>query len=52
MVNKKSVTYRQIIFELKQIATERHKSFSPQVIVTDFESGVLPVVKTEVSVLC
>ncbi|CAF0960239.1 unnamed protein product [Adineta steineri] len=39
MVNKKSVTYRQIFFELKQKAAERNKSFSPQLILTDFESG-------------
>ncbi|CAF3239279.1 unnamed protein product [Rotaria sp. Silwood2] len=43
MINKKGTTYRQIFFELKQIAAERHKDFSPQLILTDFESGVLPV---------
>ena len=50
MVNKKGVTYRQIFFELKQKASERNKIFSPQVILTDFESGLLPVVKTEVRI--
>jgi len=52
MINKKGTSYRQIFFELRQIAAERHKVFSPQLILTDFESGILPVVKTEVSVLC
>ncbi|CAF1289483.1 unnamed protein product [Adineta steineri] len=47
MVNKKSVSYRQIFFELKQKAAERNKSFSPRLILTDFESGMLPVVKAE-----
>ncbi|CAF2906358.1 unnamed protein product [Rotaria sp. Silwood2] len=47
MINKKGTTYRQMFFGLKQIAEERHKDFSPQLIVTDFESGALPVVKTE-----
>ncbi len=51
MVNKKGPTYRQIFFELKQLATERGKSFSPQLILTDFESDILPVVKTEASAL-
>lgn len=52
MLNKKGITYRKIFFELKQIANERQKQFSPTLIVTDFESGVLPVVKTEVGSLC
>jgi hypothetical protein len=52
MTNKKKYNLSTNIFELKQIAAERHKDFSPQLILTDFESGVLPVVKTEVSVLC
>jgi len=51
MVNKKGESYRQIFCELKQLASERQKSFSPQLIVTDFESGVLPVVKTDVQAL-
>ncbi|CAF4918441.1 unnamed protein product, partial [Rotaria sp. Silwood1] len=46
-INKKSATYRQMFFELKQIAAERQKQFSPQLLLTDFESGILPVVKTE-----
>jgi hypothetical protein len=52
MVNKKGVNYRHIFSELKQLASERQKSFSPQIILTDFESGVLPVVKTEVNIPC
>ncbi|CAF1062080.1 unnamed protein product [Rotaria sordida] len=47
ILNKKNSTYRQIFFELKQLALERQTSFSPNLIVTDFESGVLPVVKIE-----
>lgn len=52
LVNEKSTSYRQIFFELKQIAAERQKAFSPQVIVTDFESGVLPMIKNEVCDCC
>ncbi|CAF1604289.1 unnamed protein product [Adineta ricciae] len=47
LVNKKSITYKQLFFNLKQIALERGKCFSPEVIITDFESGVLPVLKSE-----
>jgi hypothetical protein len=52
MLNKKGSSYRQIFFELKQIASEKQVSFSPDFIYTDFESGVLPTVKTEVKTLC
>lgn len=52
MVNKKATSYRRIFFELKQIATDRQKNFSPKVIVSDFESSVLPVVKMEASISC
>ena len=51
MVNKKARTYRQMLFELKYLAAEHGKVFSPKVIVTDFESGIIPIVKTEVSLL-
>ncbi|CAF1355393.1 unnamed protein product [Rotaria sordida] len=47
LVNKKSITYKQIFVKLKEIASERGKSFSPGLIITDFESGVLPVLKSE-----
>ena len=50
MVNKKSATYREIFFELKNAAADRGKSFSPSMILTDFETGIIPVVKTEVSI--
>lgn len=50
MVNKKTSTYRQMFSELKYLAAERGKVFSPKTIVTDFESGIIPVVKTEVRV--
>lgn len=46
---KKAVTYRHIFTELKQIATDRGKIFSPEVIMSDFETGVIPVIKSEVS---
>lgn len=38
--------------KLKQVALERGKTFSPAVIISDFESGILPVLKTEVSIFC
>lgn len=50
MVNKKSYTYKQIFGKLKEVASERGKTFSPALIITDFESGVLPVLKSEVSI--
>ena len=50
MVNKKAGTYRQMFSELKYLAAERGKVFSPKVFVTDFESGIIPVVKTEVRI--
>ncbi|CAF2827014.1 unnamed protein product, partial [Rotaria sp. Silwood2] len=46
-VNKKSSTYRQLFSELRQIVFEVQKSFSPSLIITDFESGILPILKTE-----
>lgn len=48
LVNKKAVTYRHIFTELKEIATKQNKVFSPEVIMSDFESGLLPVIKSEV----
>lgn len=48
LVNKKGGTYRQMLSELKYAAVERGKSFSPKLIITDFESGMIPVIKTEV----
>ena len=49
LVNKKAITYRGHIFgELKQMAAERGETFSPFMIMTDFESSVLPVIKSEV----
>ena len=50
MVNKKAGTYRQAFSELKYLAAERGKVFSPKVFVTDFESGIIPVVKTEMRI--
>ena len=50
MVNKKAGTYRQMFSELKYLAAERSKVFSPKVFVTDFESGIIPVVKTEMRI--
>lgn len=47
--NKKSGTYRYVFSELKQKAIECGRIFSPKVIMTDFESGVLPIIKSEVS---
>ena len=49
MVDEKSATYREIFFELKNAAADRGKSCSPSMILTDFETGIIPVVKTEVS---
>ncbi len=49
LVNKKAVTYRHIFTELKEMAIQRNKVFAPQMIMTDFETGVLPVIKSEVS---
>ncbi|CAF1349582.1 unnamed protein product [Rotaria sordida] len=43
LVNKKSVTYRHIFDELKQRAAGRGKTFSPAMIMTDFEADFLPV---------
>ncbi|CAF1488879.1 unnamed protein product [Adineta ricciae] len=43
---KKSIVYKQIFVELKQIASQRGKSFSPASIITDFEPAVLPVLKS------
>ena len=50
LVSKKGVTYRHIFAELKDIATRRNKTFAPQIIMSDFETGVLPVIKSEVSI--
>ncbi|CAF1250261.1 unnamed protein product [Rotaria sordida] len=47
LINKKAVTYRHIFDELKQIAVNRGKIFSPAMIMSDFESGIIPVVKSE-----
>ncbi|CAF4050241.1 unnamed protein product [Rotaria sordida] len=47
LVNKKGVTYRHIFSELKEIAIKRNKIFAPQIIMSDFETGVLPVIKSE-----
>ncbi|CAF1221429.1 unnamed protein product [Rotaria sordida] len=47
LINKKAITYRHIFTELKQMATQRNKMFAPQVIMTDFETGVSPVIKSE-----
>jgi len=52
LVNKKAVTYRHLFGELKQVALERNSVFSPPMIMSDFESGVLPVIKSEVSDKC
>ena len=52
VMNKKGVTYRHIFTELKEIARNRGKNFSPMVIMSDFESGVIPVVKSEVCRQC
>jgi len=52
LVNKKAVAYRHIFGELKQVALERNSVFSPLMIMSDFESGVLPVIKSEVSDKC
>lgn len=45
------MTYRYIFGELKQKAAECGKQFSPVMIMTDFESGVVPVIKSEVSTI-
>ncbi|CAF4171245.1 unnamed protein product [Rotaria sordida] len=47
LINKKAITYRHIFTELKQMATQRNKIFAPQVFMTDFETGVSPVIKSE-----
>ncbi|CAF1532888.1 unnamed protein product [Adineta ricciae] len=47
MVNRKSITYKQILMKLKEIAAERGKSFSPNLIITDFEPALLSVLKSE-----
>ncbi|CAF1182513.1 unnamed protein product [Rotaria sp. Silwood1] len=47
LTNKKSVTYRHIFTELKEMARERQKGFAPQLVMSDFETGVLPVIKSE-----
>jgi hypothetical protein len=52
LVNKKAVTYRHIFTELKQVAAARGKTFSPELIMSDFELGVLPVIKSKVSSEC
>jgi hypothetical protein len=52
LVNKKAVTYRHIFDELKQLVLDRVIVFSPITIMSDFESGVIPVVKSEVSDIC
>ena len=50
MVNKKAGTYRQMFSKLKYLAAERGKMFSPKAFVTDFESGIIPAVKTAVRI--
>ena len=50
LMNKKALTYRHIFAELKQIAIDRGQTFSPMVIMSDFESGILPIVKSEVPI--
>ncbi|CAF3821104.1 unnamed protein product, partial [Rotaria sp. Silwood1] len=47
LVNKKAVTYRHVFSELKQKAVERGIVFSPVMIMSDVESGVLPAIKSE-----
>ncbi|CAM4834891.1 unnamed protein product [Rotaria magnacalcarata] len=47
LVNKKAITYRQIFLELKEKAKERGKVFEPTTIMSDFESGFLPVLKSK-----
>ncbi|CAF4155088.1 unnamed protein product [Rotaria magnacalcarata] len=47
MVNKKAATYRQLFSELKNLALDRNKNFLPKLFVTDFESGVIPVLKAD-----
>ncbi|CAF3612426.1 unnamed protein product [Rotaria sp. Silwood1] len=47
ILNKKAITYRHIFLELKDKAKERGKVFAPVTIMSDFESGVLPVLKSE-----
>lgn len=49
LVNKKAVTYRHIFFELKEKAKERDKVFDPATIISDFEPGILPIIKSKVS---
>ena len=48
LMNKKAMSYRHILGELRQIALNRGKTFSPIMVMSDFESGILPVVKSEV----
>ena len=49
LVNKKGVIYRHIFSRLKEIAIKRNKVFASQIILSDFETGVLPIIKSEVS---
>ena len=48
MANKKEGTYRHICSQLKYVAAESGKSFSPKAIVTDVESGIISVIKAGV----
>jgi hypothetical protein len=50
LVDKKAATYKQIFTELKSIAARKGIIFSPSLIMTDFEPGVISAIKTEVSI--
>ncbi len=50
LVDKKASTYKQIFSELKGAAIRKRMTFSPSLIMTDFESGAISVVKTEVGI--
>ena len=52
LVNRKATTYRHIFSELKQMALEHSIIFSPTIIMTDFESGVIPVIISEMNDKC
>ena len=50
LANKKASTYKQIFIELKHAALQRKTTFSPSIIMTDFESGSISAVKDEVNI--
>ena len=49
-MDKKAVTYKQILNHLKDVAARKQFKFSPSLIMTDFETGVTAAIKTEVSI--